>query len=145
VSSDWCGSPYTVAPEILNRTAYSPAAVDIWALGCVCYTLLCGRFPFQAASPTETYQRTKVGRFHSFPSRISRTARDLISRCLIVDPTKRLPLDHLRKHPFFWDDDDDDCAGSDPESDYDESSGEEAEMFQASSVSGACSESEEES
>jgi len=142
-SNDWCGSPYTVAPEILNRTTYSPAAVDVWALGSVCYTLLCGRFPFQAASPTETYQRTRAGRFHSFPSRISRTARDLISRCLIVDASKRIPLDHLRKHPFFWEDDDnDDCSESDDESDCDESSSEENELFTASSASGRESETE---
>jgi len=137
-SNDWCGSPYTVAPEILNRTTYSPAAVDIWALGSVCYTLMCGRFPFQAASPNETYRRTKAGRFHSFPSRISRTARDLISRCLIVDASKRIPLDHLRKHPFFWDDDDDDCSESDNESDCDESSaGEENEVFMGGDHSAA--------
>jgi serine/threonine protein kinase len=103
--NEWCGSPFTVSPEILNRIPYSPEAVDVWALGSVLYTMLCGAFPFQASNPSKVYERTKRGRIHSFPSHVSRTARDLVSRCLTVEANKRISVAHILKHPFFWDDD----------------------------------------
>lgn len=52
-------------------------------------------------------ERTKQGRFHSFPTHVSRTARDLISRCLTVDSVKRIYVRHILKHPFFWSVEDD--------------------------------------
>lgn len=119
---EWCGSPFTVAPEILHRIPYSPEAVDVWALGSVLYTMLCGAFPFQASDTKEVYARTKEGRFHHFPSRVSRTAKDLIARCLMVDPVKRLSLAFLRKHPFLWDDDEAESEEEDTDDDEDETS-----------------------
>jgi len=115
-STEWCGSPFTVAPEILQRVPYSPEAVDVWAMGSVLYTILCGFFPFHASTPAEVYERTKQGHFHSFPAHVSRAARDLVSRCLTVDSSKRIMVSHILKHPFFWNDDDDDADGED---DYD--------------------------
>jgi len=105
-STEWCGSPFTVSPEILQRVPYSPEAVDVWALGSVLYTILCGFFPFHASTPAEVYERTKQGRFHTFPAHVSRAARDLVSRCLTVDAGKRISVSHILKHPFFWSDDD---------------------------------------
>jgi len=121
-STEWCGSPFTVAPEILQRVPYSPEAVDVWALGSVLYTILCGFFPFHSSTPAEVYERTKQGRFHSFPSHVSRTARDLISRCLTVDAAKRISVPNILRHPFFWSIDDDveeeedegECSGDEP-------------------------------
>jgi len=128
-SKEWCGSPHTVAPEILRRQPYSPEAVDVWAIGSVLYTLLCGAFPFGAASPTDVHERIKQGRFHSFPQHISRSARDLVSRCLTVDRKQRISVRHILQHPFFWTDDEDDDAavdvGDDSDTDGGECSGEE--------------------
>jgi len=141
--AEWCGSPFTIAPEILNRVPYSPEAADVWALGSVLYTLLCGAFPFQASDTKEVYERTKEGRFHHFPSNVSRTARDLVARCLIPDPTKRITLAFLRKHPFLWDDDDNDDEDSEEEEEegeatLDECSGEEQEMKEDDASSELC-------
>jgi len=135
-SKEWCGSPHTVAPEILQRQAYSPEAVDVWALGSVLYTLLCGGFPFSAASPAEVHERIKQGRFHSFPQHISRSARDLVSRCLTVDKKQRISVRHILQHPFFWSDDEEadegdetddevgDCSGEDEWNQFSQESGE---------------------
>ncbi len=43
-----CGTVGYTAPEIVKDERYSKA-VDIWALGCVLYTLLCG-FPRESSS-----------------------------------------------------------------------------------------------
>jgi serine/threonine protein kinase len=41
------GSPLYMAPELVNRQAYSEK-VDVWALGCITYLLLSGQTPFQS-------------------------------------------------------------------------------------------------
>lgn len=44
-----CGTPNYIAPEMLHRQKHS-FEVDIWALGCILYTLLCGHPPFETTS-----------------------------------------------------------------------------------------------
>jgi polo-like kinase 1 len=53
-----CGTPNYIAPEILHKKGHS-FEVDIWSIGCIMYTLLIGRPPFETNSLTETYNRIK--------------------------------------------------------------------------------------
>lgn len=53
-----CGTPNYIAPEILEKKGHS-FEVDIWSVGCIMYTLLIGRPPFEAYSVKETYMRIK--------------------------------------------------------------------------------------
>ncbi|KAL6043938.1 MAP kinase-activated protein kinase 3 [Balamuthia mandrillaris] len=122
---EWCGSPFTVAPEMLAGEPHHPAGVDIWAAGSVLYSILCGRFPFQAGDMEEVYALTRQGKVHPFPrGKVSRAARDAISRCLQVDMKKRISLQHLQQHPFVWIDEDEE-DDDDDEDDGDESEGSE--------------------
>ncbi len=97
----WCGSPHTVAPEIILRQPYNPVAVDTWALGSILYALLCGSFPFQAKSFKEIFQRTTVGMVHPFPNFVSQSARDLVTRILNTRPDKRPTTAEVQSHPFL--------------------------------------------
>ncbi|ELR13467.1 protein kinase domain containing protein [Acanthamoeba castellanii str. Neff] len=97
----WCGSPHTVAPEIILRQPYNPVAVDTWALGSILYALLCGSFPFQAKSFKEIFQRTTVGMVHPFPNFVSQSARDLVTRILKTRPDKRPTTAEVQSHPFL--------------------------------------------
>lgn len=47
-----CGTPGYVAPEIANSEVYSKA-VDMWSLGVVAYTMLCGFPPFYSEDDAE--------------------------------------------------------------------------------------------
>ena len=47
-----CGSPLYMAPEVLHRRPYGPAA-DMWSLGVMLYQCLTGRLPYQAAGLVE--------------------------------------------------------------------------------------------
>lgn len=43
----FCGTPSYMAPEIVSKQEYNGKYVDVWALGILLYTMLCGKFPFK--------------------------------------------------------------------------------------------------
>nr|XP_026484677.1 serine/threonine-protein kinase polo isoform X2 [Vanessa tameamea]XP_026484678.1 serine/threonine-protein kinase polo isoform X2 [Vanessa tameamea] len=53
-----CGTPNYIAPEILTKKGHS-FEVDIWSLGCIMYTLLVGKPPFETSTLRDTYKRIK--------------------------------------------------------------------------------------
>lgn len=46
LSETYCGSYAYASPEILRGIPYDPFISDIWAMGCVLYTMVFGRLPF---------------------------------------------------------------------------------------------------
>jgi calcium/calmodulin-dependent protein kinase I len=98
-----CGTPSYVAPEILKGDPYG-FEVDMWSCGVILYVLLCGFPPFYANNDADLYQLIASGSY-SFPSPywddISDTAKDLIKRLLVVDPSKRLTPIQMLCHPFI--------------------------------------------
>ncbi|VDN94884.1 unnamed protein product [Brugia pahangi] len=82
-----CGTPNYIAPEMLDKKGHS-YEVDIWAIGCILYTLLVGKPPFETSSLKDTYNRIKNNNY-SIPGRISEEAEQLIRRLLQTDPEKR--------------------------------------------------------
>lgn len=43
----FCGTPSYMAPEIVSKQDYNGKFVDVWALGILLFTMLCGKFPFK--------------------------------------------------------------------------------------------------
>ncbi|KAL8814446.1 MAG: hypothetical protein Q9223_006324 [Gallowayella weberi] len=102
-----CGTPNYIAPEILDKSKGGhDLKVDIWALGCIIYAMLCCLPPFQAASSTEIYQKAKAVDYH-WPNpvknrnHIPEEAKDLVAGLLKPNPKDRLSLDETVNHPFF--------------------------------------------
>ncbi len=97
-----CGTPNYIAPEILEGRHGHSYEVDIWSFGVILYTLLIGKPPYETSDVKTTYHRIKTNSY-SFPDHvpISDSARNLISRILNLDPTKRPKLDEILDHPFF--------------------------------------------
>lgn len=74
--------------------------VDIWCLGVLMYEFLAGTPPFMAKDTKKTYQRiSKVDL--RFPAHFSEDAKDLLSKLLVRDPSKRLPLLEVPSHPWI--------------------------------------------
>jgi serine/threonine protein kinase len=83
-----CGTPEYLAPEIITNKGHN-LAVDWWAFGILCHEMLFGQPPFCADDPMEIYQKILRNKY-SFPSVISKLARDLISKLLVTNPAQRL-------------------------------------------------------
>ncbi|KAI9899098.1 hypothetical protein N3K66_005559 [Trichothecium roseum] len=98
-----CGTVGYTAPEIVKDERYSKS-VDMWALGCVLYTLLCGFPPFYDESIEVLTEKVAKGQF-TFLSpwwdEISKSAQDLISHLLTVDPDKRYTIREFLAHPWI--------------------------------------------
>ncbi|CAL8073175.1 unnamed protein product [Calicophoron daubneyi] len=96
----FCGSFAYAAPEVLANKEYSGSAADLWSLGVILYTLLCGCLPFDPTKPEELSQRIGKGVF-TVPDSLSKSSRHLLSQLMCVDPRKRIKIDELRKHPWI--------------------------------------------
>uniref|UniRef100_A0A3Q1HPS5 Serine/threonine-protein kinase PLK n=1 Tax=Acanthochromis polyacanthus TaxID=80966 RepID=A0A3Q1HPS5_9TELE len=94
-----CGTPNYLAPEVLNRQGHGTES-DVWSLGCVMYTLMCGNPPFETLDLKETYKCIKEVRYN-LPSTLSPAAQKLISGILQKNPSDRLSLDQILNHEFF--------------------------------------------
>jgi len=82
-----CGTPNYIAPEVLGKKGHS-YEVDVWSLGCILYTLLVGKPPFETQTLKETYTRIRKNEYH-VPSRVGPLAKNLIQKLLQHDPDKR--------------------------------------------------------
>ncbi|XP_018429226.1 PREDICTED: serine/threonine-protein kinase PLK3 [Nanorana parkeri] len=94
-----CGTPNYLAPEVLYRQGHGPES-DIWSLGCVMYTLLCGTPPFETSDLKETYRCIKQVKY-TLPACLSSSAKQLIMGVLKRNPSERLTLDQILDHEFF--------------------------------------------
>ncbi|XGW28953.1 hypothetical protein V3C99_008617 [Haemonchus contortus] len=94
-----CGTPNYIAPEVLDKKGHS-FEVDIWAIGCILYTLLFGRPPFETKSLKETYSRIKMNQYR-VPSSAGQTVSHLIQNLLAADPAKRPTVKQVLAHDFF--------------------------------------------
>ncbi|XP_045715665.1 serine/threonine-protein kinase PLK3 [Phyllostomus hastatus] len=94
-----CGTPNYVAPEVLQRQGHGPEA-DVWSLGCVMYTLLCGSPPFETVDLKETYRCIKQVHY-TLPASLSLPARQLLAAILRASPQDRPSIDQILRHDFF--------------------------------------------
>ncbi|CAG8785492.1 30124_t:CDS:2, partial [Gigaspora margarita] len=98
-----CGTVGYTAPEIVKDERYSKS-VDMWALGCVLYTMLCGFPPFYDESIRDLTEKVAKGSY-SFLSpwwdNISDSSKDLITHLLTVDPEKRYTINQFFEHPWI--------------------------------------------
>jgi len=94
-----CGTPNYIAPEVLGKKGHS-YEVDVWSLGCILYTLLVGKPPFETQTLKDTYTRIKKNEYH-IPSRVGPLAKNLIQRLLQHEPAKRPSVAEILRDDFM--------------------------------------------
>ncbi|CAG9801084.1 unnamed protein product [Chironomus riparius] len=99
------------APESLIRSP-TKSSRDLWALGVILYTMLCGNTPFKPTNKdqdernyrmqyTENIRRAFYNISNERWSHISRQVKDLIASLLVVNESNRLTLKELKDHPWM--------------------------------------------
>ena len=108
----FCGTPSFMAPEIVTKKDYCGKQADIWALGILLFSMVCGRCPFRAENERDLYRKIARGVF-SFPDefyskadeykdlKISDKLKELIKKILVVNPDKRPTCAEILKDEWF--------------------------------------------
>lgn len=92
-----CGTVGYTAPEVVKDERYS-MKVDMWGIGCVLYTLLCGFPPFYDEKIdilTEKISRGEYSFLRPWWDEISPGAKNCVKKLLEVDPNKRYGVNDL--------------------------------------------------
>eukprot|EP00906_Rhabdomonas_costata_P026567 RCo037858 len=104
-----CGTPYYIAPEILNHGVYKSGPpygkqCDMWSAGVIAYVLLCGFPPFNGKDRSELFRRIVRGDVKFPPDtawgRVSDEAKSFVRALLEVNPSKRLTAETAMQHPW---------------------------------------------
>ncbi|CCF56760.1 hypothetical protein KAFR_0B04630 [Kazachstania africana CBS 2517] len=98
-----CGTLCYVAPEIINHHRYSKK-VDMWGVGCVLYTMLCGFPPFFDDDSEQLKEKICNGDYaflEPWWNEISIEAKYCVTRLLEVDAKKRYSVDDFLNDPWL--------------------------------------------
>ncbi|CAG8576474.1 10720_t:CDS:2 [Funneliformis caledonium] len=98
-----CGTPGYVAPEVLLQTGHGKP-VDIWSIGVITYTLLCGYTPFWGDDQATLFENIMSGVYdydEDYWSEISMKATDFIDRMLTFDQSKRVTAHEALNDEWF--------------------------------------------
>ncbi|KAI0190149.1 serine/threonine-protein kinase [Xylaria flabelliformis] len=96
-----CSTLDYLPPEMIRsgQASYTKA-VDLWTLGVLTYEFLTGEAPFEDGVAM-TQRRIVKGAMKPLPSRLSSEAKDFVHSLLVLDPSKRLPLQDVFNHPWI--------------------------------------------
>ena len=90
----FCGSKAYASPEVLQGIPYDPKLSDVWSLGIVLFTMLCGTQPFGDGNVTTMVQK-QLWRTYTFPmttsgtisSKVRQLVHVILEPCVNMRPT----------------------------------------------------------
>ncbi|KAJ3034815.1 hypothetical protein HDV00_004610 [Rhizophlyctis rosea] len=99
----YCGSVAYAAPEMISGQKYHGPQADIWSLGVILYTMICGYLPFDDDNDL-TVHRKILNLEYDLPDFLSDVSKDIITKILQKDGSHRLTIPQILTHPWFRDD-----------------------------------------
>ncbi len=97
----FCGTLNYLAPEMLLGKNYDEK-IDVWAIGIVIYECFIGNVPFDDMNVFYN-EKFREKFLVPFDNDVEPILKDLIVNLLKIEPEKRMKLENVVKHPFFFD------------------------------------------
>ena len=94
------GTPYYLSPEIIENKPYD-AKSDIWSLGVLLYEMMTFKMPFNANSLPNLSLKIMRGNYPPPPSLYTRDLREIVIRCLKVNPSGRPRIQEILSMPII--------------------------------------------
>jgi len=93
------GTTLYMAPEFYKGSGIMDQEVDIWAYGCIVHQMIFGVHPFDGRDQRDVIQKV-INQDYVIPAtpRISDYTCDMLNRCLMKDPSKRISSKELLNH-----------------------------------------------
>uniref|UniRef100_A0A0K2TEH6 Serine/threonine-protein kinase 1 n=1 Tax=Lepeophtheirus salmonis TaxID=72036 RepID=A0A0K2TEH6_LEPSM len=95
IYSDFDGTRVYAPPEWIKFRCYKGDGLTVWSLGILLFDMVCGDIPFETDSQIKNARIT----FRE-DLKLSPELKDLILRCLSVNPMDRITLNELKEH--YW-------------------------------------------
>lgn len=96
------GSPYWMAPEVVDQSAGASPASDIWSLGALVIELLTSKPPYHFLDPMPALFRIVADEDGPpLPEGASGVVRDFLGQCFQKDPNLRVTAKKLLRHPWM--------------------------------------------
>ena len=94
------GTPYYLSPEIISGNPYD-AKSDIWSLGVLLYEMMTFKMPFNANNFSMLVAKIQRGNYIPPPSIYTKDLRELVSKCLTLEPERRPSIQEIIRMPII--------------------------------------------
>ena len=95
------GTPYWMAPEIIEMRGHVSTSCDIWSVGCTVIELLTGAPPYYGLAQGGALKRIVQDDHPPLPNGISESCKDFLLRCFQKDPVLRIDAKGLLNHTWI--------------------------------------------
>lgn len=100
-SASFVGTPYWMAPEVIEMRNHISPACDIWSLGCTVIELLTGNPPYYNLNQYSALCRIVEDDHPAFPETVSEPCKDFLMKCFQKEPSMRAEAVTLLKHRWI--------------------------------------------
>jgi serine/threonine protein kinase len=97
-----------MAPEMFKSVGYDAEKSDIWAMGVILFIMLTGFPPFHKPNLSDWWlhklannKHALFWQAHSRQMYFAENTKDLINKILATDPSKRISIADIKRHPWF--------------------------------------------
>lgn len=97
----FAGTPYWMAPEVIQEEKKVTSACDIWSLGCTVIELLTEKPPYYDLNRWTALIKIVDEKNPPIPENLSDDLNDFLRLCFEIDPEKRSSAKELLSHPWL--------------------------------------------